>query len=110
MPIILQISRKVRIKKTPIALFYPLILAKPQDLRHTCEQDQGMSGYGWTAYDVRKGGMLIVNDTGNKLDLINLFAKVSDDERSGKRGLRVRGIPRANSRDHQKTTDILPWK
>ncbi len=107
MPIILQIFRKVRIKKTPIALFYPLILAKPQDLRHTCEQDEGMAGYGWTAYDVRKGGMQIVNDTGNKLDLITQFAKASDDERSGKWGLRVKGIPRANARDQQKTTLIF---
>ncbi|KAI9871307.1 MAG: hypothetical protein M1830_003054, partial [Pleopsidium flavum] len=66
-----------------------------------------MAGYGWTAYDVRKGGMQIVNDTGNKLDLITQFAKVSDDERSGKWGLRVKGIPRANARDHQKTTMIF---
>jgi mannosyl-oligosaccharide glucosidase len=107
MPIILQISRKVRIKKTPIALFYPLISVNLQDLRHTCEQDEGMAGYGWTAYDIRKGGMQIINDTGNKLDLFTQFAKVSDDECGGKWGLRVKGIPRANARDHQKTTTIF---
>lgn len=67
-----------------------------------------MAGYGWTAYDVRKGGMQIVNDTGNKLDLITQFAKVSsDDERGTKWGLRVRGIPRTNARDHQKTAVIF---
>lgn len=66
-----------------------------------------MAAYGWTAYDVRKGGMQIVNDTGNKLDLIAQFAKISDDERSPKWGLRVKGIPRANERDHQKTTLIF---
>lgn len=104
---ILQISRKVRIKKTLPALFYPLILAKPQELRHTCEQDEGMAGYGWTAYDVRKGGMQIINDTENKLDLITQFAKVSDDDPKGKWGLRVKGIPRMNARDHQKTTMIF---
>jgi len=65
-----------------------------------------MAGYGWTAYDVRKGGMQIINDTGNGLDLITQFAKVSD-ERSGKWGLRVKGIPRANAHDHQKTTVIF---
>jgi mannosyl-oligosaccharide glucosidase len=107
MPIILQISRKVRIKKTPIALFYLLISVNLQDLRHTCEQDEGMAGYGWTAYDIRKGGMQIINDTGNKLDLITQFAKVSDDECGGKWGLRVKGIPRANAHDHQKTTTIF---
>lgn len=107
MLIILQISREVRIKTTPITLFYPLILANPQDLRHTCEQDEGMAGYGWTAYDVRKGGMQIINDTGNELDLITQFAKVSDNESGGNWGLRVKGIPRANARDHQKTTVIF---
>ena len=66
-----------------------------------------MAGYGWTAYDVRKGGMQIINDTGNKLDLITQFAKVFDDERSGKWGLRVKGIPRPNARDLQKTTMIF---
>jgi mannosyl-oligosaccharide glucosidase len=107
MPIILQIPRKVRMKKTLNELFYPLILANPQDLRHTCEQDEGMAGYGWTAYDVRKGGTHLVNDTGNKLDLISQFAKVSDDEHSGKWGLRIKGIPRVNALDHQKTTVIF---
>lgn len=100
-------SRKVRFKKTPIALFEPLILAEPQDLRHKCEQDEHMAGYGWTAYDVRKGGMQIVNDTGNKVDLITQFAKAFHDQRSGKWGLRVKGIPRANADDHQKTTVIF---
>lgn len=65
-----------------------------------------MAAYGWTAYDARKGGMQIVNDTGNKLDLIAQFAKISD-ERSSKWGLRVKGLPRANARDHQKTTLVF---
>ena len=66
-----------------------------------------MASYGWTAYDVRKGGMQIVNDTGCKLDLITQFAKVSDDEDDGKWGLRVEGILRANAREHKKTTTIF---
>lgn len=66
-----------------------------------------MAGYGWSAYDVRKGGMQIINDTGNKLDLITQFAKLSDDERSGQWGLRVKGVPRANARDNQKIDVIF---
>jgi len=77
------------------------------DLRHTCEQDEGMAGYGWTAYDVRKGGTHIVNDTGNKLDLITHFVKASDDEKHGKWGLRVSARPRADGHDRQKSTMIL---
>jgi mannosyl-oligosaccharide glucosidase len=51
--------------------------------------------------------MQITNDTGNKLDLITQFAKISDDECGGKWGLRVKGIPRASAHDHQKTTTIF---
>lgn len=66
-----------------------------------------MAAYGWTNYDVRKGGMQIINDTGNKLDLVAQFAKIPGDERNSKWGLRVKGIPRANARDLQKTTLIF---
>ena len=62
-----------------------------------------MAGYGWTAYDVRKGGMQIVNDTGNNLDLITQFAKVSDDDSRAKWGLRVRGISKVNASDRKTT-------
>ena len=72
------------LRRLPITLFYPLILANPPDLRHTCEHDEGMAGYGWTAYDVQKGGMQIVNDTDNRVDLITQFVKVSGDERHPK--------------------------
>ena len=76
------------------------------DLRHTCEQDEGMAGYGWAVYDIRKGGMQVINDTGNKLDLITYFSKVSDEQRSGEWGLRVKGIPRPNAHGLQKTTVV----
>lgn len=66
-----------------------------------------MAGYGWTAYDARNGGMQIVNDTGNKLDLITHFVKAPDQERGGGWGLRVKGIPRANAHHEQKTIVIF---
>ena len=83
------------------------MLANSQGLRHACEQDEGMAGYGWTVYDVRKGGLQIVNDTGNRLDLSTHFSKVFDDESNEKWGLRVKGIPRANAHDHQTTSVIF---
>jgi len=66
-----------------------------------------MASYGWTAYDVRKGGTHIVNDTGNKLDLITHFVKASDDENYVKWGLRVGARPSADGHDRQKSTVIL---
>lgn len=66
-----------------------------------------MAGYGWTAYDVRKGGIQFINDTGNRLDLVTEFAKMSSDDRNGNWGLRVKGFPRADANDHPKTTLIF---
>lgn len=107
MPTILSISREVRFKHPLLLLFYLLILVKSKDVRHTCEQDEGMAGYGWTSYDVRSGGTQTVYDTGNKLDLVTEFAKVFDGEPNGNWGLRIKGIPRANARNDQKTTLIV---
>ena len=66
-----------------------------------------MAGYGWTAYDARKGGTQIINDTGNNLDLINYFVKISHDEHYGNWGLKVKGFPRTNVNDRQKTAMIF---
>ena len=77
------------------------------EVRHICEQDEGLAGYGWTAYDVRKGGTHIVNDTGNKPDLTTHFVKTSDDENNGKWDSRVGARPRTNGHGRQKTTVIL---
>jgi mannosyl-oligosaccharide glucosidase len=107
MPTILHRFQNVGFEKIPVALSSLLIQSKPQDLRHTCEQSDDMAGYGWTAYDARKGGMQIVNDTGNSLDLITQFAKASNDERGGRWGLRVKGIPRTPAGDRQKATVIF---
>ena len=65
-----------------------------------------MAGYGWAVYDIRKGGMQVINDTGNELDLTTYFSKVSDEQRRSEWGLRVKGIPRSNARGFQKTTVI----
>ena len=63
-------------------------------LRHTCEQNEGMS-YGWTAYDVRSGGREVLNDTGNWLDLITDFAKMPGNPHAW--GLKVQGTPRTDA-------------
>ena len=66
-----------------------------------------MPNFGWMADDARQGGLQIVNDTGNNLDLINHFAKNSDDERYGNWGLRVNGVSRPNARDRQNTAVVF---
>ena len=66
-----------------------------------------MAGYGWTTYDPRKGGIHIVNDTVNKIDLIVQYAKLVDDGNSEYWGLEVEALPRADSHNHQTSTIIF---
>ena len=65
-----------------------------EDFRHTCEQNEGMAGYGWDEYDIRKGGRQTIHDAGNNLDLTIDFIKVPGGEKGGNWGARVKGVPR----------------
>src|ERR1700761_6777148 len=51
--------------------------------RHTCEQHEGMAGYGWEEYDARNGGRQVIHDTGNKIDLVIDFVKVPGGQHGG---------------------------
>jgi mannosyl-oligosaccharide glucosidase len=44
-------------------------------LRHACEDDNEILGYGWDYYDVRRGGMNKVVDLGNQMNLSMEFLK-----------------------------------
>ncbi|KAL8991212.1 MAG: hypothetical protein Q9169_007923, partial [Polycauliona sp. 2 TL-2023] len=70
------------------------------NLRHTCEQDEGMAGYGWTNYDVRTGGTHVVNDTGNRVDIVTQLSKPTDSTWA----LRVKSMSRQGADSHQRTT------
>ncbi|KAJ5984938.1 hypothetical protein N7522_012134 [Penicillium canescens] len=65
-----------------------------QNFRHTCEQNEGMAGYGWDEYDIRKGGRETIHDAGNNLDLTIDFIKVPGGQNGGSWGFRVKGVPR----------------
>lgn len=64
-----------------------------QNFRHTCEQNEGMAGYGWDEYDIRKGGRETIHDAGNSLDLTIDFIKVPGGQHGGSWGFRVKGTP-----------------
>ena len=65
------------------------------NVRHTCEQHEGMAGYGWDVYDPRTGGVQTVHDSGNGLDLETSFVKF--DQGRGGWGARIKGTPREES-------------
>ncbi|KAK3358234.1 glycoside hydrolase family 63 protein [Lasiosphaeria hispida] len=63
-------------------------------LRDTCEQDDGMQGYGWTYYDTRLGGSQTIHDTQLQIDLDTGFIK-SEDGKSW--AVRITGTPKAGA-------------
>jgi mannosyl-oligosaccharide glucosidase len=78
-----------------------------KDFRHTCEQHEGMAGYGWDEYDVRKGGRETIHDAGNSIDLTINFIKVPGGQHGGSWAARVKGVPRDDAAADQPTTVVF---
>ena len=76
-------------------------------LRWTCEQHEGMAGYGWDEYDVRKGGRQTIHDAGNFIDIHTDFVKIPGGNHGGSWGVRIRGIPRENAPPNLKTIVVF---
>ncbi|KAI9736854.1 MAG: Processing alpha glucosidase I [Claussenomyces sp. TS43310] len=77
------------------------------DFRHTCEQNEGMKGYGWDEYDVRSGGQQTIHDTGNAIDITTQFVKIPGGSNGGSWGVRIRGVPRDNAPPDLKTAVVF---
>ncbi|KAK4111173.1 glycoside hydrolase family 63 protein [Canariomyces notabilis] len=65
-------------------------------LRDTCEQNDGMRGYGWTYYDTRLGGSQTMHDTQLQLDLDTDFLKTED---GATWAVRITGTPDPSAPD-----------
>ncbi|KAL4793457.1 glycoside hydrolase [Aspergillus venezuelensis] len=78
-----------------------------ENFRHTCEQNEGMAGYGWEEYDVRKGGRETIHDAGNSIDLTIDFVKVPGGQHGGSWAARVKGVPREDALPDQPTTVVF---
>lgn len=63
-------------------------------LRDTCEQNDGMQGYGWTFYDTRVGGSQIAHDTQLQIDLETAFLKTEGEDSWA---VQVTGTPKSDS-------------
>ncbi|KAG2418827.1 hypothetical protein HFD88_001928 [Aspergillus terreus] len=100
--------------RIPNSLFAGLMWAKvddyntaQQNFRHTCEQNEGMAGYGWDEYDIRKGGRETIRDVGNSLDLTIDFIKVPGGQHGGNWAARVKGVPRDDASADQPTSVVF---
>ncbi|CAK7244989.1 MAG: Processing alpha glucosidase I [Sporothrix thermara] len=63
-------------------------------VRYTCEQNEGMEGYGWDEYDTRLGGTQTIHDKFNNIDITTSFVKVPGGAHGGSWGARIKGVPR----------------
>jgi mannosyl-oligosaccharide glucosidase len=73
-------------------------------LRDTCEQEDGVKGYGWTAYDPRVGGTQVIHDHELQVDLTTDFVKSGDGQGWS---VKVTGTPRPGAPANAKTTLIF---
>ncbi|TAQ90710.1 hypothetical protein B7494_g998 [Chlorociboria aeruginascens] len=77
------------------------------NFRHTCEQGDGMAGYGWEEFDSRRGGQQTIYDKGNGIDIKTMFVKVPGGSHGGSWAARVRGTVRKDGPSDLKTTIIF---
>lgn len=99
--------------RVPNSLLTGLAWARVEDyssiqnnIRYTCEQHEGMAGYGWDAYDPRSGGVQVIHDKGNGIDLETSFVKF-DGGRNGW-GARIKGTPRDDAAPSELSGGISP--
>ncbi|KIV99073.1 uncharacterized protein PV09_09180 [Verruconis gallopava] len=101
--------------RIPESLTMGLLWARVEDyvsvqdnFRYTCEQHDGMAGYGWEKYDPRHGGVQTIHDVGNELDLTTYFYKdTSAGDKGGNWGARIKGVPRPGASENLKSTVIF---
>ncbi|KAI5290531.1 Processing alpha glucosidase I [Ascosphaera aggregata] len=100
--------------RLPKTLMTGLLWAKVDDydnpqanFRYTCEQNEGIHGYGWDEYDIRTGGRQSFHDTGNTIDLTIDFVKVPGGQHGGSWGARIKGVPTSDDAANQPTTVIF---
>ncbi|KAH8667006.1 glycoside hydrolase family 63 protein [Xylariales sp. PMI_506] len=73
-------------------------------IRHTCEENDGMDGCGWTMYDARVGGSQTIHDKELHIDLTMDFIKAENGESWA---VRVTGKPRSDAPSNLKTAIIF---
>ena len=73
-------------------------------LHDTCEQDDGVDGFGWTAYDTRLGGSQTIRDAQGHVDIRTDFIKTKDGHSWG---VRVTGSLRPGAPDGVKTAVVF---
>ena len=85
------------------------MLTRLTALRHNVNTSDGVTKYGWSAYDPRSGGQQLIEDVENNINITTDFIKPSDERSisTGNWGLRVRVKPRNGAPESLKTTVVF---
>ena len=81
-------------------IFTPFI-----ETRHACEQGDELKGYTWTEHDVRYGGIQVLNDTLNNVQITTEWLKEPGGDNGGSWAARIKGRPllHRSASDHTAT-------
>lgn len=63
------------------------------ETRHACDQGDGLDSYTWTEYDAREGGVQVIKDSKNNVQITTEFLKVAGGDRGGNWAVRIKGKP-----------------
>ncbi|KYK61633.1 glucosidase I [Drechmeria coniospora] len=78
-----------------------------EGIRYTCEQNDGMHGYGWDEYDARDGGVQTIHDDANMIDMTTSLVKIPGGNHGGSWAVRVKGKLMKNAAKDHKTAIYL---
>jgi mannosyl-oligosaccharide glucosidase len=63
------------------------------ETRHACDQADGLDSYTWTEYDAREGGVQVLKDSKNNVEITTEFLKVAGGDHGGSWAARIKGKP-----------------
>lgn len=63
------------------------------EIRHDCNQGDQLDSYGWTSHDLRQGGVQVIKDGNNNLELKIEWIKVPGGAHGGSWAARISGKP-----------------
>lgn len=63
------------------------------ETRHQCDQGDGLDSYTWTAHDPREGGVQVLKDSKNNVEITIEWLKVTGGNNGGSWAARIKGAP-----------------
>ena len=58
-----------------------------------CDQTDGLDSYTWTHFEPRRGGVQVLKDGRNNIQITTEFLKVPGGDKGGSWAVRIRGEP-----------------